>query len=269
MPLPPTLPPEPTPLERRDQALERLDAGQRALQESLAGLEAEEAFLGSRWSVWEVLKHLDAESFVDSLERIAAGELDLLPPFTSREERLRQDRQHLEATHRRLRAVIAGLSEGQLSRPATPANPHNSFPGLTLLELIERVAGHAGTHARQVAATRKYVAAFNAKERALTFAGLGNGAPASVPLQVRELIAFADYTAGEKAALDTVRSWIRGLEVVIRPDNREEVVARMGRETRAGLWTIICVLGDDPATADPTLLALARRHCDHVAIVAA
>lgn len=41
----------------------------------------------------------------------------------------------------------------------------------------------------------------------------------------------------------------------------------MGRETRAGLWTVICVLGDDPAAADPDLLALARRHCDQVAIV--
>ena len=262
-----TAEPELTPLERRDRALARLDAGRRALQESLAGLDAEEAFLGSRWSVWEVLQHLDAESFVEALERIAAGEQDMLPPFTSREERLRQDLEHLDATHRRLRAVMSGLSEAQLSRPVTPPNPHNSFPGLTLLELIERVSGHAATHSRQVEATRKYVAAFNAKERAITVAGLGNGDPAAVPLQVRELIAFADYTAGDAVALELVRPWIRGLELVIRPDNREEVMSRLGRETRAGLWAVICVRGSDPATADPTLLALARRHCDHVAII--
>ena len=150
-----TAEPELTPLERRDRALARLDAGRRALRESLAGLDAEEAFLGSRWSVWEVLQHLDAESFVEALERIAAGEQEMLPPFTSREERLRQDLEHLDATHQRLRAVMSGLSEAQLSRPVTPPNPHNSFPGLTLLELIERVSGHAATHSRQVEATQR------------------------------------------------------------------------------------------------------------------
>ncbi len=259
--------PELTPLQRRDQALARLDAGRQALHESLEGLDAEDAFLGSRWSVWEVLKHLDAESFVDALERIAQGEQELLPPFTSREERLRQDIEHFDRTYQRLRAVMAGLSAARLEQPVTPPNPHNSFPGLTLLELIERVSGHAATHARQVEATRKYVAAFNARERAVTVAGLGNGHPDSVPLQVRELIAFADYTAGETAALELVRPWIRGLEIVIRSDNREEVVSRLGRETRAGLWTVICILGDAPATADPELLALARQHCDCVAVV--
>ena len=256
-----------TPLERQNRALARLDAGRQALHESLAGLDAEDAFLGSRWSVWEVLKHLDAESFVDALERIADGEQEMLPPFTSREERLRQDIEHFDATYRRLRAVMAGLSEEQLSQPVTPPNPHNSFPGLSLLELIERVSGHAAAHARQVELTRKYVAAFNAKERAVTVAGLGSGDPNAVPLQVKELIAFADYTAGEEAALELVRPWIRGLEIVIRPDNREEVVSRLGRETRAGLWAVICVLGEDPDTADPALLTLARQHCDSVVIV--
>ena len=162
---------------------------------------------------------------------------------------------------------MASLSEAQLSQPVTPPNPHNSFPGLSLLELIERVSGHAATHARQVELTRKYVAAFNAKERAVTVAGLGSGDPNAVPLQVKELIAFADYTAGEAAALELVRPWIRGLEIVIRPDNREEVVSRLGRETRAGLWAVICVLGEDPDTADPALLTLARQHCDSVVIV--
>ena len=42
---------------------------------------------------------------------------------------------------------MAGLSEEQLSQPVTLPNPHNSFPGLSLLELIERVSGHAAAHA--------------------------------------------------------------------------------------------------------------------------
>ena len=75
------------------------------------------AFLGSRWSVWEVLKHLDAESFVDALERIADGEQEMLPPFTSREERLRQDIEHFDATYRR----AAGRDGQSFRGPVVPA----------------------------------------------------------------------------------------------------------------------------------------------------
>ena len=38
-------------LERRDRALEIMDAGHEALVKSLEGLDTEDAFLGSRWSV--------------------------------------------------------------------------------------------------------------------------------------------------------------------------------------------------------------------------
>ena len=157
-----------------------------------------------------MLKHLDAENFVDALEKISLGEMEMLPPFTSREERLRQDIERLEATYDRLKSVIEGLTEEQLARPVTPPNPLNSFPGLTMLELVERSAGHAGTHARQVELTRKYVAEFNAREKAVTVLALGNGDMDAVPLRVKELIAFADYTAGDAPALDLARPWIRG-----------------------------------------------------------
>ena len=95
-------------------------------------MDAEDAFLGSRWSVWEVLKHLDAESFVEALEQIAAGERAMLPPFTSREERLRQDIEHLEATYDRLKAVIEGLSE-------EPLKPGQFLPRSSR---VERSSGH-------------------------------------------------------------------------------------------------------------------------------
>ena len=256
-----------TPLQRRRRALVRLEEGRRALRQSLEGLDAEDAFLGSRWSVWEVLKHLDAENFVDALEKISLGEMEMLPPFTSREERLRQDIANLEATYDRLKTVIEGLTEEQLAQPVTPPNPVNSFPGLTMLELVERSAGHAGSHARQIELTRKYVAEFNAREKTVTVIALGVGDMDAVPLKARELIAFADYTAGESAALDLVRPWIRGLEAVIRPDNLEEIVSRMGREARAGLWAVICVFGSNPAGDHPELMALAERHCDKVVVV--
>ena len=256
-----------TPLQRRQRALARLDEGRKALRQSLEGIDAEDAFLGSRWSVWEVLKHLDAESFVEALEQIAAGERAMLPPFTSREERLRQDIEHLEATYDRLKAVIEGLSEEQLAQPVTPPNPANSFPGLTMLELVERSSGHAASHAYQIELTRKYVAEFNAREKAVTVIALGNGGVEAVSKSAKELVAFADYVAGDADALDLVRPWIRGPEAVIRADNLEEVVARMGREARAGLWAVICVVGDDPDTDQPELMASARRCCDKVVVV--
>ena len=259
--------PQLTPLQRRQRALVRLEEGRRALRESLEGLDAEDAFLGSRWSVWEVLKHLDAENFVDALEKISLGEMEMLPPFTSREERLSEDIANLEVTYDRLKTVIEGLTEEQLAQPVTPPNPVNSFPGLTMLELVERSSGHAGSHARQIELTRKYVAEFNAREKTVTVVALGSGDMDAVPLRAKELIAFADFTAGEPAALELVRPWIRGLEAAIRPDNLEEVVSRMGREARAGLWTVICVLGNVPGEDHPDLMALARQHCDNVVVV--
>ena len=53
--------------------MQRLDEGHQLLQESLEGIDPEEAFLGSRWSVWEVLNHLDAENYVAALEEICAA----------------------------------------------------------------------------------------------------------------------------------------------------------------------------------------------------
>ncbi|MCY4364816.1 MAG: DinB family protein [Chloroflexi bacterium] len=259
--------PQLTPLQRRDRALVRLQEGRRALRQALEGIDPEDAFLGSRWSVWEVLKHLDAENFVDALEKISTGAMEMLPPFSSREDHLRKDIEHLEATYDRLQAVIEGLSEEQLALPVTPPNPVHSFPGLTMLELVERSAGHAGTHARQVELTRKYVAEFNARDRTVTILALGNDGAGSVPAKVQELVPFADYTAGDAASLELVRPWIRGLEAEIRTDNIEEIVSRMAREARAGLWTVICVPGSNPETDHPTLLNLARQHCEKVVIV--
>jgi len=74
-----------TPLQRRAHVLERLDEGHKDLHASLEGLDPVDAFLGSRWSVWEVLNHLDTEKFVAALEQIVAGDKDMLPPFNTRE----------------------------------------------------------------------------------------------------------------------------------------------------------------------------------------
>ena len=252
-------------VERRDRALEQMDAGHRSLLQSLEGLNQEEAFLGSRWSVWEVMKHLDSAEFVDSLEKVASGELDMLPGFDSREERLKRDLQHQEATFQRLRGLIVSLSEEQLSRPITPSNPGNFYPALTILALIERVVGHEATHARQIETTRKFVAVFSTKDRAVTFVGLGSGQPSLLPHEVRELVSYADYTAGTDQALDVVRPWNRGSELVLGENNAEEVLSRLGREARNGLWPVVVCLGN-PAESAPALIEMARRHCDHVAI---
>ena len=251
-------------LQRRDAALIRLDEGHRILLQSLEGLEVEEAFLGQRWSVRDVLLHLDSERYVDALEQIARGDMEMLPPFSSREEHFRQELERQEATHRRFRALLTELTPEQLARPATPPNPDNAFPGLTLLELLERSAGHEAAHARQIDLTRKYIAAFRSQERALNIAVLGDGDPARLSQQVKDLLNMADYVVGEPEALAAVSHIVRGVQLAMRPSNREELVNRAARETREGLWAIVCVMGrggDDDET-----VSLARRHADAVAV---
>ena len=262
-------------LQRRDRALEKMDAGHQALLKSLEDLEPEEAFLGSRWSVWEVLKHLDAPAFVDSLERLMAGEPEMLPPFDTRDAHLKRDIQKLMDTGTRMRNLFVGLSAEQLSRPISPYNPHNSFPSLTMIDLMERVVQHEGNHAIQIDATRKYVAEFSTKDRAVTFTdlgngglgngGLGNGDSSQILPGVREILSFADYIAGDATALDLARPYIRGIELPLNPDNAEEVLSRMGREARAGQWPLVVCLGDPNQTC-PELIELAKKLCDKVLV---
>ena len=252
-------------LRRRDQALVRLDEGHRALTNSLTGLDPEEAFLGSRWSVREVLLHLDSENFIDALEKIARGEHEMLPPFSTREEELKKEIAHMEETHQRFRSLVAGLNPEQLGQPVTPPNPENAFPGLSLLELIERVCGHEASHARQIELTRKYVAAFRSQERALNIVALGDGSPESVSSSARDLLNQADYVVGEPAALEVVRRWVRGVKLVLNDDNAEELIARMGREVRSGLWAVICCF-DEAGAGDNAIVKLARKNADAVAI---
>ena len=252
-------------LQRRDRALDKMDAGHQDLLKSLEGLDSEEAFLGSRWSVWEVLKHLDAPAFVASLERLMAGESEMLPPFDSRDAHLKLDIQKLMDTGTRMRKLFAGLSAEQLNRPISPYNPHNSFPNLTMIDLMERVVQHEGNHAIQIEATRKYVAEFSSKDRAVTFAGLGKGDHSQILPSVREILSFADYNAGDPPALDLARPYIRGIELPLNPDNAEEVLSRLGRETRAGQWALVVCIGDPNQTC-PELIELAKKLCNQVLV---
>ena len=118
---------------------------------------------------------------MQALEEIASGEREMLPPFDAREDRIAADVARLEANYQRFRALITSLSPAQLDLPATPYNPENNYPALSLLDLIERTSGHEGNHARQVVETRRFVAAFRSAERAVTVAGLGTGDPAAGP----------------------------------------------------------------------------------------
>ena len=251
-------------IQRRHAALQRLDEGHEILLKSLEGLETEEAFLGQRWSVRDVLLHLDSERYVDALEKIAIGEMDMLPPFSSREEHFRRELEHQEATHHRLRALLTDLTPEQLSRAATPPNPANSFPGLTLLELLERSAGHESSHARQIDLTRQFIAAFRSQERALNIAALGEGDPSHLSAEVRDMLNQADYVVAEQPAMDAVGHLVRGVKLIMHSGNREELVNRAARESREGLWGIICVMGDAPE--DDETVATARRFSETIAI---
>ena len=257
-----------SPTERQQRALRRLDEGHAALLEALAGVGQAEAFLGSRWSVWEVMQHLLTENFVQALEEIASGEREMLPPFDAREDRIAADVARLEANYQRLRSLIVGLSPAQLDLPATPYNPENNYPALSLLDLIERTSGHEGNHARQVVETRRFVDAFRSVERAVTVAGLGTGDPASVPMQTREMLANADYVIGSPAALSVASRWIRSVQLPLHADNRAELVNRLVRDIRAGLWSMVVTLGD-PAESMPTLMSNLIDAVGNVSVISA
>ncbi len=252
-------------LQRQARVLERLDEGHKTLHASLEGLDPADAFLGSRWSVWEVLNHLDTEKFVAALEEIAAGKKDMLPPFNSREEKLKEDIAHLDENYRRFRALVEGLTEEQMSQPVTAPNPENFFPALTLLELVERSSGHESTHARQIVETRKYVEAFAAKERAVTFMVLDPERPSELGVAAVGLLKYADYVAGASEALDAVRNVAGGTELTLTGENTEEAMSRFGRETRAGLWAVVCTIGS-PSESHAELLQAAEKHCAKVVI---
>lgn len=257
-----------SPTERQQRALRRLDEGHAALLAALDGVGEAEAFLGSRWSVWEVMQHLLTENFVQALEEIASGEREMLPPFDAREDRIAADVARLEANYQRFRSLIVGLSPAQLDLPATPCNPENNYPALSLLDLIERTSGHEGNHARQVVETRRFVAAFRSAERAVTIAGLGTGDPGSVPMTTREMLANADYVIGSPAALAVARPWIRSVELTLNPDNRAEMVNRLVRDIRAGLWSMVITLGD-PAESAPGLLTELEAAINTVSLIPA
>ncbi|SUZ99997.1 uncharacterized protein METZ01_LOCUS52851 [marine metagenome] len=255
-----------TSLQRQARVLERLDEGHKTLHASLEGLDPVDAFLGSRWSVWEVLNHLDTEKFVAALEDIAAGKIGMLPPFNTREAKLKSDIAHLDNNYRRLRALVESLTEEKMSQPVTAPNPENSFPALTLLELVERSSGHWSTHARQIVLTRQYVEAFNAKERAVTFIALDPERPSELGISAVGLLKHADYVAGTADALDAVRNSVSGTELALDAKNTDEVLSRLGRDTRAGLWAVVCAIGR-PSESHHELLKAAEQYCDKVVIL--
>jgi len=65
-----------------------------------------------------------------------------------------------------------------------------------------------------------------------------------------------------------VRNFAGGAELTLNGKNTEEIVSRLGRETRAGIWAVICTIGS-PSESHPEVLQAAEKHCDKVVIQSA
>ena len=102
----------------------------------------------------------------------------------------------------------------------------------------------------------------------MTVAGLGTGDRGSVPARTRELLSNADYVIGSAAALAVARPWIRAVELPLRADNREELVNRLARDVRAGLWSMVATLGD-PSESAPRLLTELKQAIGTVSLIPA
>jgi precorrin-6B methylase 1 len=79
------------------------------------------------------------------------------------------------------------------------------------------------------------------------------------------LLKHADYVAGTPEALDAVRNSASGTELILNGKNTNEILSRLGRDTRAGLWTVVCTIGS-PSESHPEVLKVAEQHCDKVVI---
>ena len=62
-----------------------------------------------------------------------------------------------------------------------------------------------------------------------------------------------------------MRNFASGIELELNGSNTDEVVSRLGRDTRAGLWTVVCTMGS-PSESHPDVLKAAEEHCDKVVI---
>lgn len=249
--------------ERKIKVLENLDRGHKALHEALSGLDPEDAFLGTRWSVWDVIKHLDSEGFVDTLETLSRGAAHLFPPFTSRAEKLKSDISHLDQTFARFRKLIESLSEEQLLREATPENTYNTFPALNMIELLERFSNHESNHAIQIEKTLTYIAAFNAREKAVTIITLNIDTPSQIPDNISGMLKHADYLAATAPILSNLEGKFAGLPIELLDKNYQEVVARLSRESKSGLWVVLCV-SSQPSQLESDCITLATQQCEKI-----
>ena len=147
-------------------------------------------------------------------------------------------------------------------------SPEYNYPGLTLLELLERSSVHEATHARQIVETRKYVSEFTAKKRAVTFIALDPSDPTKIGTSAIGLLKYADNVAGNYDALDAARNFASGVEQLLDGNRNVEIISRMGRDARAGLWNVVCTIGS-PSKSHQELLQLAEKYCDKVVIMQA
>ena len=251
--------------KRHRQVLSNLDAGHKELCESLKNLHPEEAFQGTRWSVWDVIKHLDSEGFVDTLESISFGPTHMFPSFTNRAEKLKTDIEHANETFERFRKLVEGLTEAQLLLEATPANPNNSFPKLNILELLERLSNHESNHAKQIVKTREYARAFNSIDKSVTIIKMDQDQPNLISSHVLGLLKFADYVAATKDMFKSLDGKFAGVPLTLTEDNVDEISSRLSREAQSGLWTLICVSGD-LTSLESDCLKLAEKYCDKIVI---
>ena len=107
--------------------------------------------------------------------------------------------------------------------------------------------------------------AFGAKERAVTFIVLDPQRPTELGVSSTGLLKHADCVAGTPEALDAVRKFASGTELELNDSNVDEIISRLGRDTRAGLWTVVCTIGS-PSEFHAELLKAAEEHCDKVVI---
>ena len=84
-----------------------------------------------------------------------------------------------------------------------------------------------------------------------------------VPDDILGMMKHADYLAATLPILDVLEGKFAALPIQLLDNNYKEVVARLIRESKAGLWVVLCI-SSQPSRVESNCITLATQQCEKV-----
>ena len=77
------------------------------------------------------------------------------------------------------------------------------------------------------------------------------------------MLKHADYLAATAPILSNLEGKFAGLPIELLDKNYQEVVARLSRESKSGLWVVLCV-SSQPSQLESDCITLATQQCEKI-----